>query len=56
MAMVRLTVRVRDEDNKIRVQNTRDVHQTKVAEAAQEMASEIQRSFSKLASGRRTDD
>lgn len=56
MAMVKLTVRVRDAENRVLIRDTQEVQLSKVAESAQQMAATIARQFSKATSGRRTDD
>lgn len=55
MALVKLTLRVRDEHNRIRVQESREVSSSRIEQSAQEIAAAIQRSFNRLNSGVRSD-
>jgi hypothetical protein len=45
MATVKLTIRVRDALNRVRVQDSREVSPMQIPATAQDMATDIQRSF-----------
>lgn len=60
MATVKLTIRVRDAHNRVRVQDSREVSPSQIEASAQQMAALIQRQFIRVstrpgASGQRKD-
>jgi hypothetical protein len=56
MATVKLTVSVRDLDNRVRVRESREVSVGGIAEQAEKIGGAISRAFSKVSVGRRSGD